>query len=46
VIMPACGTYTGGLHSRAAPLCDLMHPDSIAVLTGSKALTIPMPRAE
>ena len=44
VIMPAYGTYTGGLHAHTAPLCDLMRPDAIAVLTGSKALAIPMPR--
>jgi len=46
LIMPAYGTYTGGLHAHTAPLCDLMRPDAIAVLTGSKALAIPMPRAE
>ena len=44
VIMPAYGTYTGGLHAHTAPLRDLMRPDAIAVLTGSKALAIPMPR--
>ena len=46
VIMPAYGTYTGGLHAHTAPLYNLMRPDAIAVLTGSKALAIPMPRAD
>lgn len=44
VIMPAYGTYTGGLHAHSEPLSNLMRPDAIAVLTGSKALAIPMPR--
>ena len=44
--MPAYGTYTGGLHAHTATLSDLMRPDAIAVLTVSKALAIPMPRAE
>ena len=44
VIMPAYGTYTGGLYAHTTPLCDLMRPDAIAVLTGSKVLAIPMPR--
>jgi len=46
VIMPAYGTYTGGLHAHTATLSDLMRPEAIAVLTGSKALAIPMPRAD
>ena len=46
VIMPAYGTYTGGLHAHSEPLSNLMRPDAIAVLTGSKALAIPMPRGK
>ena len=43
--MPAYGTYTGGLRPYGTAM-HLMRPDAIAVLTGSKALAIPMPRAE
>lgn len=46
VIMPAYGTYTGGLHAHSEPLSNLMRPDAIAVLTGSKALAIPMPSSK
>ena len=46
VIMPAYGTYTGGLHAHSEPLSNLMRPDAIAVLTGSKSLAIPMPRGK
>lgn len=45
VILPALGTLTGGLSSHDKALCDLMAQDALAVLTGSKALVIPMPRA-
>jgi hypothetical protein len=44
VILPAYGTYTGGLRSDAAALCALMAPDAIAVLTGPTPRPIPMPR--
>ena len=44
LILPAYGTYTGGLRSHAAVLCDLMRPDTLAVLTGPRPVTIPMPR--
>ncbi|MGY6633490.1 MAG: ligase-associated DNA damage response endonuclease PdeM [Alkalilacustris sp.] len=44
VILPAFGTYTGGLSTEAEALSDLMGPDAIAVLTGPRARAIPMPR--
>ncbi len=44
VIMPAFGTYTGGLRSQHAALSPLMEPRAIAVLTGPVARVIPMPR--
>jgi DNA ligase-associated metallophosphoesterase len=44
VILPAYGTYTGGLRSSDAALNALMGKDAIAVLTGKTALTVPMPR--
>ncbi len=45
IIMPAFGTYTGGLRSDAEVLSALMAPDSVAILTGSTVLPVPMPRA-
>ena len=44
IILPAYGTYTGGLWSHDSSLAGLMQPAAIAVLTGPKALAIPMPR--
>lgn len=44
LIMPAFGTYTGGLRSTSDTLARLMRPDSIAVLTGPRPTAIPMPR--
>ncbi|MBK5928345.1 ligase-associated DNA damage response endonuclease PdeM [Rhodobaculum claviforme] len=44
VILPAYGTYTGGLATEAEALAGLMAPDAIAVLTGTRAHAIPMPR--
>ncbi|ALG89721.1 MAG: metallophosphoesterase [Confluentimicrobium sp.] len=46
VILPAYGTYTGGLRSDDAALCALMDDRAIAVLTGKAAHAIPMPRAQ
>ncbi len=43
-ILPAYGTYTGGLRSNARVLADLMKAEAIAVLTGRKTNAIPMPR--
>lgn len=44
VILPAFGTYTGGLRSHHATLDALMGPRALAVLTGRVARPIPMPR--
>ncbi|MDA7428432.1 ligase-associated DNA damage response endonuclease PdeM [Primorskyibacter aestuariivivens] len=46
LILPAFGTYTGGLRCEDAPLCDLMGPEAIAILTGARALAVPMPRGQ
>ncbi|HEY9037556.1 MAG TPA: ligase-associated DNA damage response endonuclease PdeM [Roseovarius sp.] len=43
-ILPAYGTYTGGLRSDACVLTTLMRAEAIAVLTGSATYAIPMPR--
>lgn len=43
VILPAFGTYTGGLRSSAPDLAHLMRPEALAVLTGPVAQVIPMP---
>ncbi|MEM1233368.1 MAG: ligase-associated DNA damage response endonuclease PdeM [Pseudomonadota bacterium] len=44
VVLPAYGTYTGGLASHDAALRDLMEEGARAVLTGRQAHAIPMPR--
>ncbi len=45
VILPAYGTYTGGLRSDDAALTRLMRPDARAILTGTTPPhVIPMPR--
>ncbi|MFD2739201.1 ligase-associated DNA damage response endonuclease PdeM [Sulfitobacter aestuarii] len=44
LILPAYGTYTGGLRSRAKVLCSLMRADAHAILTGARPVAIPMPR--
>jgi len=44
VILPAYGTYTGGLRSADPALSGLMRPDALAILTGARALPVPMPR--
>ncbi len=46
VIMPAYGTYTGGLFCTAPELLALMQGDACAVLTGQRPLVIPMPAAQ
>ena len=45
-ILPAYGTYTGGLLSADRALCALMDADALAILTGRVARPIPMPREE
>lgn len=44
LVLPAYGTYTGGLRSRAEALSDLMRPEAQAILTGTNPTAIPMPR--
>jgi DNA ligase-associated metallophosphoesterase len=45
VILPAYGAYTGGMDSLSPPLAGLMGRGAIAVLTGTRALPCPLPRA-
>ena len=42
IIMPAFGTYTGGLRSNHSVLTELMGRDAKAILTGEKATLIPL----
>jgi len=44
VILPAFGTYTGGLRSGDPALAGLMRDSAVAVLTGAAPVVIPMPR--
>lgn len=44
IILPAYGTYTGGLRSSDAVLQSLMGPDALAILTGPVPRACPMPR--
>jgi DNA ligase-associated metallophosphoesterase len=45
LILPAFGTYTGGLDAREAVLRDLFGARALAVLTGSRAIAAPLPSA-
>lgn len=42
VILPAFGAFTGGLNARHKTLRSLMAPDAVAVLTGRRALPVPL----
>lgn len=44
LILPAYGTYTGGLRSDSAALKAIMRTDAVAILTGKIAVKLPMPR--
>ncbi|WP_299082818.1 ligase-associated DNA damage response endonuclease PdeM [uncultured Ruegeria sp.] len=44
LLMPAYGTYTGGLRSSDQALSDLMGSEAMAILTGPNPQLIPMPR--
>jgi hypothetical protein len=44
LILPAYGTYTGGLYCDESVLSDLMQPGALAILTGGAARPMPMPR--
>lgn len=43
VILPAYGAYTGGIWTHD-PALSMMEPGALAVLTGTRAVPIPMPR--
>ncbi|MDJ0820483.1 MAG: ligase-associated DNA damage response endonuclease PdeM [Paracoccaceae bacterium] len=45
LILPAYGTYTGGLCTTSNVLSALMAPNAQSILTGKRALAVPMPRA-
>ena len=45
IVLPAFGTYTGGLSCTDPVLADLMGDGALAVLTGSRAHALPMPRS-
>jgi len=44
VILPAYGSYTGGLRTDDPALAGLMRPEALALLTGATVHAIPMPR--
>lgn len=44
LILPAYGTFTGGLRSSDATLSTLMRPRALAILTGEVPCPLPMPR--
>jgi uncharacterized protein len=44
IIMPAYGTYTGGLHCDGPELSALMSREARAILLGTPPVEIPMPR--
>ncbi len=44
LILPAFGAYTGGLWTHSQTLSSLMALDAKAILTGTRAIALPMPR--
>ena len=46
LILPAYGAYTGGLFCEEPALTALMQPTALAILTGARALPVPMPRPQ
>jgi len=44
LILPAFGTFTGGLRSKDRAFEPLMEPQALAILTGRVARPVPMPR--
>jgi len=46
VILPAFGTYTGGLRTTDKALDELMKPAAQAIMTGTTMCQIPMPRGQ
>ena len=45
VVLPAYGTFTGGLKTQSPVLMDLMRPEAVAIVTGKTPRVIAMPRA-
>lgn len=45
LILPAYGTFTGGLRSHEAPFSTLMGAGALAILLGENPLPVPMPRS-
>jgi uncharacterized protein len=45
LILPAYGTYTGGLHATDPALRSLFAPRAFAILTGRRAILAPLPLA-
>lgn len=44
IVMPAYGTYTGGLRSRSQVLTGLMRSEALAIMTGPVPTALPMRR--
>ncbi|MEM9583430.1 MAG: ligase-associated DNA damage response endonuclease PdeM [Pseudomonadota bacterium] len=44
LILPAFGTYTGGLRTDSPALSALMRPEAYAIITGPAPCAVPMPR--
>ncbi|MEP2475104.1 MAG: metallophosphoesterase, partial [Paracoccaceae bacterium] len=44
IILPAYGTYTGGLRSDDPVLAGLMGPEARAIVTGAHPVMVAMPR--
>ena len=45
LILPAYGTYTGGLDARESVLRDLLADRALAILTGTRSIPVPLPAA-
>lgn len=43
LILPAFGTFTGGLKTQSGELSSLMRSEAVAILTGKQVSVIPMP---
>jgi hypothetical protein len=46
MILPAYGTYTGGLFCDAPELDGMMGAGAMAILLGSPPIAVPMPRPQ
>ncbi len=45
LVMPAYGLYTGGLDATAPVVRSLLGPRAIAILTGRRAMAVPLPQS-